>query len=181
MIARREGLASWTKEATSVAAATATATVKVSTTSSTSDQQKIERLTWIYPIQGVSVINVLDKATPFVFECMVRKRMEKRIEVVLSGLTRYKDFLDSVGLRVRSATPFTRRLTSSAGNKQTTTATATKPLGEFTHTLKFANAQLQELAKNSIAMKLLRVEREADTDLIVLVFDFIFCPSKSFM
>ena len=53
---------------------------------------------------------------------------------------------------------------------------------EFVYSVHYnGNPDQAELAKNSIALKLIRSQREKSTGLVTLVFDFIFCPSKSFM
>jgi hypothetical protein len=53
---------------------------------------------------------------------------------------------------------------------------------EFVYSVHYSgNPDQAELAKNSIALKLIRSQREKSSGLVTLVFDFIFCPSKSFM
>jgi hypothetical protein len=50
------------------------------------------------------------------------------------------------------------------------------------HSIQFSgNSELSQIAQNSIAMKLIRSQRDKNTGLLTLVFDFIFCPSQSFM
>ena len=167
----------------------------------------------MYPIKGFSVINAIHKSTPFVLECLVRKRLEKRMEVNLTGVTTYASGSDRAAMRLRSVTP-QQTLTSSlksqtalTSSRYTTDELSTMPtslqdttntivtsnslviLGdanqfssEFVHTINFSGHLDQiEMAKNSIAMKLIRTQRDKNTGLVTLIFDFIFCPSKSFM
>jgi hypothetical protein len=183
----------------------------------------VERLQWVYPIKGFSVVNAIKKSTPFVLECMARKRLEKRMEVILSGVTTYASGLDRAAMRLRSITPKQSMLTTNSSQltKSTTalTVTATSRSDEFAstiptttypdnntltqvtdsnslvilgdanqfsseyvYTIHFSgNLDQVELAKNSIALKLIRTQRDKSTGLVMLTFDFIFCPSKSFM
>ena len=178
------------------------------------------------------MINAIKKSQPFVLECMVRKRLEKRMEVILSGVTTYSSGLDRVAMRLRSVTPKQQQhhqsttMTSSQTKSTTTaltssrydttdefsstlptttlldnnntltqvTATATESqslviLGEasqfsseFVYTIHFSgNLDQVELAKNAIALKLIRTQRDKSSGLVMLTFDFIFSPSKSFM
>jgi hypothetical protein len=161
---------------------------------------------------------------------MVRKRLEKRMEVILSGVTTYSSGLDRAAMRLRSVTPKQQHqsttMTSSQTKSTTTaltssrydttdefsstlptttlldnnntltqvTATATESqslviLGEasqfsseFVYTIHFSgNLDQVELAKNAIALKLIRTQRDKSSGLVMLTFDFIFSPSKSFM
>ena len=176
-------------------------------------RQNVERLQWIYPIKGFSVVNAIKKSTPFILECMVRKRLEKRMEVILSGVTTYASGIDRAAMRLRSITPKQWMLTTNSSQltKSTTalTFTATSRSDEFTSTIptttypdnntltqvtdyQFSseyvytnhfsgNLDQVELTKNSIALKLIRTQRDKSTGLVMLTFDFIFCPSKSFM
>ena len=167
----------------------------------------------MYPIKGFSVINAIHKSTPFVLECMVRKRLEKRMEVNLTGVTTYASGSDRAALRLRSVTPqqtLTSSLKSTAltSSRYTTDEMTTLPTSlletntntlvtsnsliivgesnqfasEFVHTIQFSgNLDQIEVARNAIALKLVRIQRDKSTGLVTLIFDFIFCPSKSFM
>jgi hypothetical protein len=147
------------------------------------DKAKVEKLQWIYPIKAFGVINAISKSTPFVLECMVRKRLEKRMEVFLSGVTTINSSLDKSPLKVRSVTP------QNASKYNSTTNNALDSLviysdnpiaNDFIQTIEFTGTHDQiETARNSIAMKMVRLER--DKNLVTLIYDFIFCPSKSFM
>lgn len=152
-------------------------------------KRKIEKLKWIYPIKGCSVINAINKTTPFILECLVRKRLEKRMEVVLSGLSKHSAHLDRVGINLRSITPQKSSLLkhqySAIGSylsEETPLTEIVQSVNDFTHSIEFTGGiEQNELARNSIAMKLVRVEREKNSDLITLAFDFIFFPSLSFI
>ena len=66
---------------------------------------KIEKLKWIYPIKAFAVINAISKASPFILECMVRKRLEKRMEVIISDVSSYSSGMDKSAVKLRSITP----------------------------------------------------------------------------
>ncbi len=120
----------------------------------------------------------------------MRKRLEKRMEISLSGLkNKYSSNLinERIGLKLRSTTPQKSTSPASYSSFKLTEDTITPNSVEgvsndFIHSIQFTGGFDQnELAKNSIAMKLVRVEREKNSGLVTLIFDFIFCPSKSFM
>lgn len=179
----------------------------------------MEKLTWLYPIKAFTVINAINKATPFVLECMVRKRLEKRMEVVLNNVTTYASGRDRSALKLRSITPASSSSTNSAPRDYLVPTTELNGLGqtqrrinnnnkngdndspnslivlggettnlgsEFVHSVQFSNngsisQEASDMAKNSIAMRLVRVHRDKSNGLVTLLFDVIFSPSRSFM
>lgn len=154
--------------------------------------RKLDRLQWIYPIKAFSVINAINKSTPFQIECSVRKRLEKRMEIVLSNVSSYYTSSDRRSpLRVRSVTPYKASATpesidspKSKNSDQESAANAnnTTLAQEFTYNIQFfGNSDQCQTAGNSIAIKLVRTQRDKTNGLVTLIFDLIFCPSKSFM
>ncbi len=149
VVARREGDRSWLEPEVS--------------------GKRSEELRWVYPIQAVTVINAVSKSAPFVLECGVRKRLEKRMEVTLSGMNEARSVL-----RLRAATPKTSKSNSPAERSESA--------GDYTHSIQYVgNLDQIDAVQNSVAMKLVRSQRDKQTGLLTLVFDFIFWPSKSFM
>ena len=146
---------------------------------------------WVYPVKAVTVINAFSRSTPFVLECMVRKRLEKKMEIVLSGVTTFASGQDRASLRVRSVTPFedASKATNQEGESSRKTPHTMVLVGEthhigkeFVHSLQFSgSAEQNEMARNSIALKMARTQRDKQSGLVTLVFDFVFSPSKSFM
>lgn len=129
-------------------------------------------------------------------ECKVRHRLEKTMEIVLANVTTYSSGLDRGSLRMRSMTPKkdSSKTTSSfslSDEHQTKSESigsfvmvgdTNKLANEFVYHLHFSgNLDQCELAQNSIAIKLVRVEREKGNGLVNLIFHIVFCPSKSFM
>jgi hypothetical protein len=141
--------------------------------------KRLERLKWVYPIKAFSVINASNKSNPFVLECPVRKRLEKRIEVILTSASSFYTSDDRAALKLRSVTPSSGSDVRSpkAGELETTSLAQ-----DFAYSVHyFGNADQCDVAKNSVALKLIRTEKDKGNGLVVLVFDFIFCPAKSFM
>ena len=154
----------------------------------------MEKLKWVYPITAVTVINAFSRSTPFVLECMVRKRLEKRMEIVLSGVTSYASGQDRSSLRLRSVTPFEEGAKPNNAEKEGSESSRRTPYNlvligethhigkEFVQAIDFSGtAEQNEMAKNSIALKLVRTVRDKQSGLVTLIFDFVFSPSKSFM
>ncbi len=145
--------------------------------------KKIEKLKWEYPIKAYSVINAISKSSPFVLECPVRKRLEKRIEVILTNVSSFYSSNDRAALKLRSATPSTGSELKSLKNSADEATTNGLGLAQdFAYSVQyFGNVDQCEIAKNSIALKLIRTQKDKSNGLVTLVFDFIFCPAKSFM
>ncbi len=95
------------------------------------------------------------------------------MEVTLTGTSAYNRSDKSV-LKIRPATPGATPATPTANDSNST--------NEFTHSIEFlGNSDDVDSVKNSLAMKLVRSQKDNKTGLLTLVFDFIFWPSKSFM
>jgi hypothetical protein len=145
----------------------------------------MEKLKWVYPIKAFSVINAINKSNPFVLECPVRKRLEKRIEVILTNVSSFYSSNDRAALKLRSATPSSSSELNSPKNASGGEEASTNSLTmaqDFAYSVQyFGNVDQCELAKNSIALKLIRTQKDKSNGLVTLVFDFIFCPAKSFM
>lgn len=142
------------------------------------------------------MINAFNKASPFVVECKVRHRLEKTMEIVLANVTTYASGLDRGSLRLRSMTPkkdgskttssFSlsdeHQVKSESTGSLVIVGDTNKLASEFVYQLHFSGSLDQcELAQNSIAIKLVRIERERENGLVNLIFHIVFCPSKSFM
>ena len=59
---------------------------------------------WIYPIRGVAAIYPIKNKSPLTLECMVRDRIEKRMEIFLSDIDTSTSNNERA-TRVRSVTP----------------------------------------------------------------------------
>jgi hypothetical protein len=112
---------------------------------------------------------------------MVRKRLEKRMEVVISDVSSYSSGLDKSAVKLRSVTPQSASSNMSHDNL-IIIGDINNLASEFMHSIQFSgNVEQSQIAKNSVAMKLIRSQREKSTGLMTLIFDFIFCPSQSFV
>jgi hypothetical protein len=137
----------------------------------------IKNLKWNYPIKAVSVVNAISKTEPFLLECTVRKRLEKRMEIVLTGVTTYSSGIDRA-IKIRSVTPNTQ----DSSDPTLVVVGDNNIANEFVHSIQYTGGLDQnEIVRNSIAIKLIRSNRDKTTGLVTLVFNVIFCPSKSFM
>lgn len=132
-------------------------------------------------------------------ECMVRKRVEKRMEVTLNNVTTYASGQDRNTLRVRSITPeraevkqspklsqsseeFTDLKSMASSNSLILLNDTQNLSNEFVYSIQFTGGQEQtEIGNNSTALKLVRVQRDKNTGTVTLLFDIIFAPSKSIM
>ena len=100
------------------------------------------------------------------------------MEVTLTGTSAYNRSDKSV-LKIR---PAKFALLIRGSTPATPTANDSNSTNEFTHSIEFlGNSDEVDSVKNSLAMKLVRSQKDNKTGLLTLVFDFIFWPSKSFM
>jgi hypothetical protein len=138
----------------------------------------IENLKWTYPIKAFTVINAIGKSSPLLLECPVRKRLEKRVEVLLA----LGAISNQASLNMRSLTPIESSsidgVKDNLVNKPSNFSNSLTN-NEFIYSIQFGESH--EMARNAIAVKLIKIERDQSSDSIALTFSFIYCPSKSFV
>ena len=82
-------------------------------------------------------------------------------------------------LKIRPATPKTAQ---KGANSPDATDLNSQVAADFTHSIQYVgNLDQIDSVQNSVAMKLVRSQRDKQNGQLTLLFDFIFWPSKSFM
>lgn len=100
------------------------------------------------------------------------------MEVVLTGVNPFGSDQKSV-LKIRPVTPKTPAVCSKSISPDTLESNQTS---DYTHSILFTgNLDQIESVQNSVAMKLVRTQKDKQNGMLTLVFDFIFWPSRSFM
>jgi hypothetical protein len=160
-------------------------------------REKLSEIKWIYPIRGVAAIYPIKNKSPLLLECMVRSRLEKRLEIFLSDIDSSSNI--DRATKVRSVTPQDARPRVPDGAivgdgklkfcffvllSQTLFFFKGRHIErEFLYTVIFKNNSLEytDVFRNSLGIKLVRYHRDRISGLITLIFDAVFCPPKSFV
>ena len=98
-----------------------------------------------------------------------------------SGFTPSRFTSDEFSTTIPTTT-YPETATQVTSNSLVSVGDANQFSNEFLHSIQFSgNLDQIENARNSIALKLIRSHLDKASGLVMLTFDFIFCPSKSFM
>jgi hypothetical protein len=130
--------------------------------------ESVTELQWIYPLVGVATVHPISSKNPLIIESMIRNRLEKRLELSLTT------FESGDRNLIRSITPYSSQKTIQSN-------LTSSDYQQLSYSVKYLNSAFEEAAKNSIAIKLVRIEHDKSTNLAICIFDVIFSPSKSFV
>ncbi|XP_041438289.1 cilia- and flagella-associated protein 47 isoform X2 [Xenopus laevis] len=134
------------------------------------EKGEISGIRWIYPVHGIPEA-LPSKSAPAVVMCPARSRTEERVEVLLTG-----------------AVPGPTRMPTSHGNRptektntqdevQVTNGLSTTE--EFFYEIGYESDEVKSQLEPSVAIELVRKERDATSGIVTLFFNIIFAPNKS--
>ncbi|NXN25563.1 CFA47 protein, partial [Nycticryphes semicollaris] len=130
----------------------------------------IQGILWIYPVHGIPEAPQQQLA---VVRCRARQRIERRLEVLLTGV-----------VPGATAMPATRNSTASSTNKpanvqeevQVTDGFSTTL--EFLYELQYQTNEIKSHLEACIGMHLIQRERDTESGIITLIFNIVFAPNK---
>ncbi|KAK3096977.1 hypothetical protein FSP39_005325 [Pinctada imbricata] len=135
----------------------------------------LSEIRWVYPVHGIPESKPLKDSQGAVIDCKARDRVEERLEVTLSGVAPASSGPQKTVL-TRSITPKDRSPKIPDGIVVgETLATAS----EFEFDLKYPDEESEDNLQNSVALTLVRTQREKATGLVILVFNLVYAPFKS--
>ncbi|XP_029458968.1 cilia- and flagella-associated protein 47 [Rhinatrema bivittatum] len=128
---------------------------------------EISGIRWLYPIHGIPEVTPV-KPEPAVVSCRARSRAEERIEVLLTGSvpgqscvrpSRSKSLGDGIQDEV-----------------QVTEGFATTE--EFLYEIQYESAKVKSQMECSVAINLVKKDRDPQSGIVTLIFNIIFLPVK---
>ncbi|KFU96962.1 Putative uncharacterized protein CXorf30, partial [Pterocles gutturalis] len=132
----------------------------------------IQGIRWVYPVHGIPEAPQ-QKLVPAVVHCQARQRVEKRVEVLLTGV-----------VPGATAMPTARKFSMVNTNKpaniqeevQVTDGFSTTV--EFLYELQYQSNEIKSQLESLIGVHLVRRERDTESGIITLIFSVIFAPYK---
>ncbi|NWH66895.1 CFA47 protein, partial [Geococcyx californianus] len=132
----------------------------------------IQGILWIYPVHGIPEAPQ-QKLVPDVVRCQARQRVERRVEVLLTGV-----------IPGANATPATRNSLRVNTNKpadiqefvQVTDGFSTTM--EFLCKLQYQSNEIQSQLGTLVGMHLIEGEWDTESRTITLIFNIVFAPNK---
>ncbi|NWR61494.1 CFA47 protein, partial [Bucorvus abyssinicus] len=132
----------------------------------------IQGILWMYPVRGIPEAPQ-QKLVPAVVRCQARQRVERRVEVLLTGV-----------ISGASAMPAERNSTMVNANKpaniqeevQVTDGFSTTV--EFLYELQYQSNEIKSQLESLVGMDLVQSERDTESGIVTLVFNIVFAPNK---
>ncbi|KAM9245460.1 cilia- and flagella-associated protein 47 [Leptosomus discolor] len=132
----------------------------------------IQGILWIYPICGIPEA-LQQKLVPAVVRCRARQRVERRVEVLLTGV-----------VPGATAMPATRNSAMVNMNKpaniqedvQVTDGFSTTV--EFLYELQYQSNEIKSQLESLVGMQLVQREGDTESGIVTLIFNIVFAPNK---
>ncbi|XP_042644204.1 cilia- and flagella-associated protein 47 [Tyto alba] len=132
----------------------------------------IQGILWIYPVHGIPEAPH-QKLVPAVVRCQARQRVERRVEVLLTGV-----------VPDATATPATRNPAVIKSKKpaniqkvvQVTDGFSTTM--EFLYDLQYQSNEIKSQLESLVGMHLVQREWDTESRIVTLIFNIVFAPNK---
>ncbi|XP_028902353.1 cilia- and flagella-associated protein 47 isoform X2 [Ornithorhynchus anatinus] len=135
---------------------------------------EIRGIRWIYPIHGIPEAPP-SKSAPTVISCKARRRVEERMEVLLTGVV-------PGGRAVQEPRDFVVRPKNLTPKLDTQTrlqiAEGYAPVDEFLYEIKFESEITKSSLESCVALYLIKKDRDVNSGIITLIFNIVFAPQK---
>ncbi|KFV17267.1 Putative uncharacterized protein CXorf30, partial [Tauraco erythrolophus] len=127
----------------------------------------IQGILWIYPLRGIPEAPQ-QKLVPAVVRCRARQRVERRVEVQLTGV-----------VPEANAMPAGRNSTMVNTNKPANIQEEIQVTDvEFLYELQYQSNEVKSQLGALVGMHLIQRERDTESGIVTLIFNIVFAPNK---
>ncbi|XP_077977423.1 cilia- and flagella-associated protein 47-like [Glandiceps talaboti] len=135
----------------------------------------LKDIRWLYPIHGIPESHPVSENNMALVECQTRSRIEQRLEATLMGAvpssgSAYK------AVKTRAITPKDSARPSSGDG--VVVGEGNTLAEEFSYDIMYGDEECHATLGNSIALSLIRKQRDKTTGIVVLIFNVVFAPFK---
>ncbi|XP_030333266.1 cilia- and flagella-associated protein 47 [Strigops habroptila] len=132
----------------------------------------IKGILWIYPVYGLPEAPQ-QKLVPTVVRCRARQRVERRVEVLLTGVLPHATAMSAAR---NSARVNTNKAANTQENVQVTDGFSTTE--EFLYELQYQSNEIKYQLESLVGMHLVEKEWDTESRIATLVFNIVFAPNK---
>nr|XP_009915902.1 PREDICTED: putative uncharacterized protein CXorf30 homolog [Haliaeetus albicilla] len=132
----------------------------------------IQGILWIYPVHGIPEAPP-KKLVPAVVRCRARQRVERRVEVLLTGVVPGATAMPAAR---NSATVNTNKPGNIQEEVQVTDGFFTTV--EFLYELQYQSNEIKSQLESLVGMHLVQRERDTESGIVTLIFNIVFAPNK---
>ncbi|KFZ48500.1 Putative uncharacterized protein CXorf30, partial [Podiceps cristatus] len=131
----------------------------------------IQGIRWIYPVHGIPEAPQ-QKLVSAVVRCRARQRVERRVEVVLTGVGPVATAMPAA----RSSDMVNTDKPDNIQEVQVTDGFSTT--AEFLYELQYQSNEIKSQLESSVGMHLIQREYNTESGIITLIFNIVFAPTK---
>ncbi|XP_009333062.1 PREDICTED: putative uncharacterized protein CXorf30 homolog [Pygoscelis adeliae] len=132
----------------------------------------IQGILWIYPVHGIPEAPQ-QKLVPAVVRCRARQRVERRVEVLLTGVVPGANAMPATR---NSAMVNTNKPANIQEEVQVTDGFSTTV--ELLYELQYQSNETKSQLGALVGMHLIQRERDTESGIITLIFNIVFAPNK---
>ncbi|EOB03421.1 Putative uncharacterized protein CXorf30, partial [Anas platyrhynchos] len=137
-----------------------------------SEDGGIQAILWTYPVHGIPEAPQ-QKLVPAVVCCQARQRVEKRVEVLLTGAVPGATAMPAT----RNSALINRHKPANIQEEvQVTDGFSTTV--EFLYELQYQSKEIKSQLESLVGMHLIQRERDPESGIITLIFNIVFAPNK---
>ncbi|NXI46618.1 CFA47 protein, partial [Galbula dea] len=133
---------------------------------------EVQGILWMYPVHGIPEAPQ-QKLVPAVVRCRARQRVERRVEVLLTGLDPGVTAVPAPG---NSAMVNTNQPAKVQDEVQATDGCSATE--EFLYELQYQSDEIKSQLEPLVGMDLVQREQDTDSGVIRLIFNVVFAPNK---
>ncbi|XP_072708577.1 cilia- and flagella-associated protein 47 [Ciconia boyciana] len=132
----------------------------------------IQGILWIYPVHGIPEA-LQQKLVPAVVCCRARQRVERRVEVLLTGVVPGANAMPAAR---NSAIVNTKKPANIQEEVQVTDGFSATV--EFLYELQYQSNEIKSQLGALVGMHLIERERDTESGIVTLIFNIVFAPNK---
>ncbi|NXX46919.1 CFA47 protein, partial [Tricholaema leucomelas] len=132
----------------------------------------LQEILWIYPVRGIPEA-VQQKLVPAVIRCQARQRVERRVEVPLTGVI---PGATSTPARGNSAKVNASSPANIQDKIQDTDGLSTAV--EFMYELQYQSNEIKSQLESLVDMHLVERKHDTESGIVTLIFNTVFAPNK---
>ncbi|CAH2223146.1 cilia- and flagella-associated 47 [Pelobates cultripes] len=133
---------------------------------------EISGIRWIYPVHGIPEAKPL-KSSPAVVCCQARSRTEERVEVLLTGVVPGQTAMPETACGIKQGE------STNQVQEEVQVSNGFSTTEEFLYEITYESEELKSQLEPSVAIELVRKERDAPSGIVTLTFNIIFAPNKA--
>ncbi|XP_070567350.1 cilia- and flagella-associated protein 47-like [Ptychodera flava] len=135
----------------------------------------LKDIRWLYPIHGIPESHPVSDSNVAVIECQTRSRIEERLEAILMGAVP-SSASGYQAMKTRALTPKDSSRPSSSDG--VVVGEGNTLAEEFSYEILYDDDESKATLGNSIALSLLRKQRDKSNGIMTLIFNIVFAPFK---